>query len=100
MSDLADAIAQEARLWILKELAAQADGHLNEIIIARLLERKYGINRSREWVRTQLHKLAELGAVEKLGTEELVIARILRGGRDHLAGRSVIAGITRPHEVE
>jgi len=95
----ADTIAQDARLWILKELAAQTDGHLNVILLQRFLEARYGINRSREWVETQLRKLEELGAVE-LAAGELVIAGITRAGRDHLAQRSIIAGVTRPAEVE
>jgi hypothetical protein len=95
-----DAIAADARLYMLKELAAQNDGHLNEILIQRLLDMRYGINRSREWVQTQLRKLEELGAIEIHGGGELLIAHIVRPGRDHLEERSVIAGITRPAEIE
>jgi hypothetical protein len=92
-------IAKDARLFILKELEAQNDGRLNELLLQRLLEGKYGIARSREWVQTQMCKLAELEAV-KLIEAAFLIADIERPGRDHLACRSVIAGITRPTEVE
>lgn len=92
-------IAQDARLFLLKELAAQTDGRLNVILLQRLLEARYGINRSREWLETQLGKLSELGAVE-IAAGELLIASITRVGRDHLAQRSFLAGVTRPSEVE
>ena len=97
--DLTDAIAADARLYMLKELAAQSDGRLNVILLQRLLEKRYGINRSREWIETQLRKLAELDTIALLDSA-VTIAQITRVGRDHLAGRSIVAGITRPHEVE
>lgn len=99
LSGVHEALAGDARLFILKELAAQVDGRLNVILIQRLLDERYGIKRSREWVVTQLHKLEELGAAELL-VSSLAIASITHAGRDHLAARSVIAGITRPHEVQ
>lgn len=98
-ADLASAIAADARLYILQELAAQTDGRLNAILLQRLLEQRYGINRSREWVETQLRKLAELDAITLLDVAVLVAA-ITRTGRDHLAARSIIAGVTRPADVE
>lgn len=99
MSGLADAIAGDARLFMLKELVAQVDGRLNVILLQRILETRYGIGRSREWVETQLHKLRELDAVELIESAVL-IAQITRPGRDHVAARSIIAGVTRPAEVE
>jgi len=92
-------IAEDARLFILRELAAQTDGRLNEILLQRLLEARYGIARSREWVQTQMRKLAELEAIALIDAAFL-IADIERPGRDHLACRSIIAGITRPSEIE
>lgn len=92
-------IAEDARLFILKELAAQTDGRLNEILLQRLLEARYGIARSRDWVQTQMRKLAELETVV-LVEAAFLIAQIERAGRDHLASRSIVAGITRPTEIE
>lgn len=92
-------IAEDARLFILKELEAQTDGRLNEILLQRLLEARYGIARSREWVQTQMRKLAELETV-KLIEGAFLIADIERPGRDHLACRTIVAGITRPSEIE
>jgi len=99
LSGVHDSLAQDARLFILKELSGQSDGRLNAILVQRLLDQRYGINRSREWIETQLRKLAELEAVELIEIAVLTAA-ITRAGRDHLAARSIIAGITRPHEVE
>ena len=99
MNDLAAAIASDARLYILKELAAQTDGRLNVILLQRLLEQRYGINRARDWIETQMRKLADLGAANLIEAG-LLVAEITRDGRDHLASRAVIVGITRPSEVE
>lgn|GEM_PF-1249142 len=95
----AESIAADARFYILKELHEQVDGRLNVILIQRMLEKRYAINRSREWVETQLNKLVELEAVE-IVPADLVIASIGRAGRDHVERRSVIAGITRPTEID
>jgi len=92
-------IAEDARLFILKELEAQTDGRLNEILLQRLLEARYGIARSREWIQTQMRKLAELEAIVLI-EGAFLIGDIERPGRDHLACRSIIAGITRPSEIE
>lgn len=98
-SDLNARIAQEARLAILKELAGQTDGRLNDLLLQRALD-AYGFRRDRDWVKTQLSKLAALDAVslEELGP--ITVARLERAGRDHLDERSVLSGVTRPHEVE
>ncbi len=93
-------LAQDARLFVLKELAAQVDGHLNVITMRSVLEMRYGVNRSREWLATQLNKMAELGAIEVKQIGTIAVAHILRDGRDHLAERCVIVGISRPTEVE
>lgn len=98
MSELADAIARDARLRILEELEQQADGRLNEILLVRVLD-AYGIRRDRDWVATQLRKLEALGAVELQTAGTVLVAHITRDGRDHVAERAVIVGVTRPAEV-
>ncbi|KAK0341074.1 hypothetical protein LTR94_027910, partial [Friedmanniomyces endolithicus] len=62
-----DKTAEDGRLVILKELALQVDGRLNEVTLQRVLE-TFAITRSREWVRTQLRKLAELEAIRITAT--------------------------------
>ncbi|WPZ06590.1 VpaChn25_0724 family phage protein [Pelagerythrobacter marinus] len=99
LSGAHDRLTEDARLFMLKELAAQVDGHLNEISLRSMLEMRYGVNRSREWVATQLHKLAELGAIEVKG-DTVRIAHILPAGLDHLQERGLIVGITRPREAQ
>tara|TARA_R100001129_G_scaffold6440_2_gene5069 strand:- start:955 stop:1272 length:318 start_codon:yes stop_codon:yes gene_type:complete len=99
LSGAHDSLAEDARLFILKELAAQNDGRLNAILAQRLLRDRYGMRRSREWVETQMRKLAELEAVH-LHEIAVLTAEIVRAGRDHLDKISIIVGVTRPHEVE
>lgn len=99
MSDYAEAMTGFARLYILRELAKQTDGRLNDLMLHRALD-MYGIRRDRDWVRTQLRKLEALGAIELNAAGEMFIARIVRAGRDHLEERAVIEGVTRPADAE
>jgi len=93
--DYAEFLEHDARLVILRALNAQVDGRLNETLLAAELDR-FGYRRSREWVRTQLLKLAELGAVRNAQAGTVMIASITRAGADHVERRSVIEGIARP----
>lgn len=93
-------IILDARLVILRELAKQPDGRLNETLVTRALE-LFAYNRSREWVRTQLRKLEELGAVRIMSVdrpevEPILIATITRAGVDHVERRSFLEGVARP----
>lgn len=88
-------LAEDARLVILRGLAKETDGRLNEIAMTRLLD-TFGYRRSREWVRTQIGKLRELGAVTVTEAGSVHIAEITRSGVDHVERRSVIAGVARP----
>lgn len=87
--------ARDARLVILRGLNDQIDGRMNEVLLTALLE-TFGHNRSREWVRTQLNKLQELGAVMLVQAGTVMIATITRAGVDHVGRRSIIEGINRP----
>jgi len=88
-------LAHDARLVILKELARQRDGRLNESLIVKVLD-LFGYRRSRDWVRTQLMAMAELGAVAVHEAGSVMVAQITRAGRDHLELRGEIAGIAAP----
>jgi len=90
-----DHLEQDARLTILKELALQGDGRLNEALIERVLD-VFGHRRSRDWIRTQLRKMAELGAIEVTEAGSVLVAAITRAGLDHVERRSVIEGIAHP----
>lgn len=97
-ADMNAAITADARLIILRELAGQVDGQLNEASLRRLLD-IYGIARSREWLVTQLNKLVELDAVSIKNAGDMLVAAITRTGRDHVEQRTIIAGISRPSEL-
>lgn len=85
----------DARLVILRELAAQSDGRLNEVILTAALD-AFGYRRSREWVRTQLRKLDEIGAVTIVEAGSVMIASITRAGVDHVDRRAFLEGVARP----
>lgn len=88
-------LARDARLIILRGLAAETDGTMNETLLTMLL-RTFGHNRSRDYVRTQIRKMEELGAVRVTEAGSVLIASITRTGIDHVERRSIIEGIDRP----
>ncbi len=95
MSDYNQFVTADARLVILKELARQTDGRLNETILTTVLD-TFGHHKSREWVRTQLRKLDELGAITIIEAGTVLIASITRSGLDHVERRAVIEGVAKP----
>jgi hypothetical protein len=88
-------LAEDARLIILRELSDQLDHRLNTTMLAAALY-AFGHNRSRDWLETQIFKLAELGAVkaDRIGT--VLVVELLAPGLDHVQRRSAIAGVKRP----
>lgn len=90
-------LAEDARLCILKELAAQVDGRLNERTLQRVLD-AFGIRRDRNWVRTQMRALEQLGActITEIGT--VLVAALTATGRNHVERRTIIEGVTRPSD--
>lgn len=88
-------LSEDARLVILKALAQEQSNTLNESILTKVLE-TFGHMRSREWVRTQILKLQELGAVRTMEAGTVVIASLTQAGLDHVERRSIISGIARP----
>lgn len=90
-------MAEEGRLVILKELAIQTDGRLNEVSLTRVLD-SFAFRRSREWTRTQMRKLAEVGAVRLSEAGTVLIAQITTLGRNHVERREIVDGILRPSD--
>lgn len=88
-------IAEDARLVILRSLAKERDFTLNETIIGAALD-AFGHRRSREWVRTQIRKLEELGAVTVTEAGSVLVATITTDGTDHIELRAVLDGVARP----
>lgn len=91
----AEFMTADARLVILRELARMTDGRMNEAILVKILD-TFGHNRSRDFVRTQLRALADLGAITIAEAGTVMIATITRTGLDHVERRAVIEGVARP----
>lgn len=99
MSNFDEFLTHDARLVMLRELAARVDFRLNESALTKVLD-LFGHHRSRDWVRTQLRKLEELGAVKVSEAEKIMVATITRAGLDHVERRSVIEGVSKPSPEE
>jgi hypothetical protein len=100
MSDIFEGYAEhfdeEARLVILKALAGQTNGRLNESMIQTELE-LFAVNRSREYIRTQLRWLAqEARAVILTQVRGVMIAELSEQGANHLSRKFPIDGIKPP----
>jgi hypothetical protein len=90
-----DGIAADAGLIILIELARQTDGRANDLVLDRVLV-AHGVRRSRDWLRTQLNRLAELEAVKVETIGSIVVATLRAAGRDHVERRRLLEGVSRP----
>ena len=90
-----DQVRPDARLIILKALAAQTDERLHSGFIAEELLR-FGIDRPREWIHGELDWLAEMGAVTLLKPGSVVVATLTEKGARHLRRSIVIEGVKRP----
>ena len=86
---------EDARLVILKELAAQTNYSLNDTILQKVVE-AFGHNRTRDWVKTQLRALEDLGSVTNAETGTVLIATITEAGIEHVLRRRIIEGVARP----
>lgn len=95
-ADATKRIAEDARFYMLKELASQTDGRMSIYLLREMLDASYAINRTLPWVEQQLRYLEELGALG-LMTSGALIASIMRTGRDHLEERAALVGVTPPH---
>lgn len=95
MSSFGSYIAEDRRLCLLRTLAAQTDGTLNESILQRAVE-KYGHNVSRDVIKADLRWLAEVGTVENKEVEGYLIASLTDRGLDHVERRTAIDGIAKP----
>jgi len=95
MTDYASHVAEDCRLIILRTLQAETSGTLNEVLLQKALE-TFGHTRNRDYVRTQMRALKELGAVTIREAGTVMIATITRTGIDHVERRGVIEGVLRP----
>lgn len=91
-----DLVTKDARLRILQALQRQTDHRLGDTMLVPELD-SWGHRRTREWIRTQLRALAELGAVDIVNDSPAVmVAELTRAGQDHVLRRGVIEGILKP----
>jgi repressor of nif and glnA expression len=90
-----DQVRPDARLIILKALAAQTDERLHSGYLAEELLR-FGIDRPREWIHGELDWLAEMGAVTLTKPGSVVVATLTEKGARHLRRAIVIEGVKRP----
>ena len=92
---LDDRIRAEARLIILRALGEQVNYSLNESLLQETLE-TFGIYKPRDWLREELNRMADLGAVTVTVAGSVMVATATRKGLDHVERRLVIEGIKRP----
>ena len=90
-------LAEKGRLVILQALAREFNGHLREDLLQKVVDVCL-LSRSIEWVRTQMRKLEEVGAVDITEDNGKLIAGLTRIGRDHVERRSPIEGIAWPED--
>lgn len=90
-----DQVRPDARLIILKALAAQTDERLHSGFIAEELIR-FGIDRPREWIHGELDWLEQMGAVTLMKPGSVVVATLTEKGARHLRRSLVIEGVKRP----
>lgn len=74
-ASLSDAIAADARLYILRELASQPNACFSDRQLTCMLERSM-VSRSREWVRAQLLALSDARFINVHEQGELLVARM------------------------
>ena len=91
-SKYSDYLVEKGRLVILQAIAREFNGHLREDLLQRALDASF-LSRSISWVRTQLRKLEELGAVVITEDGGKLIAGITPVGRDHVDRRSPLDGV-------
>ena len=94
-SDFARKVDEEARLIVLRALAVMPSGILTDNVINDELER-FGHRRSRDWLHTQIDKLADIGAVEVRQEGSVRVVAILAAGLDHVDRRAFLTGVRRP----
>lgn len=96
-----DTVRPNARLVILKALAAQTDERLHSGFLQQELM-KLWIDRPREWLHSELDWLAEIGAVTlvKPAGSTVWVASLTEKGARHLRRSIIIEGIDRPSRPE
>lgn len=95
MTDFANAVREEARLIILRQLAGEVDGVLNTSLLQAGLA-SWGINKPRDWIHAEVQHLETIGAVRSAPNGSILIVEVLARGIDHVERRIVLPGVKRP----
>lgn len=92
-------VREEARLIVLKALAAEVNGRLNSELVRLSLE-SFGISRTRDWVHAELGFLQDVGALKLSDAGTVKVAAITQRGLDHVMRLIAIDGVKRPSIAE
>ncbi|MFJ7792926.1 ArsR family transcriptional regulator [Pseudomonas sp. NPDC096950] len=95
MSQYADFIRQDVRLVILRLLVEMTAYRANSSVLTMALD-SYGHTLSRDQVKTEMHWLAEQGALTVAEVGPVLVATLNERGQDIAAGRARVHGIKRP----
>lgn len=90
----------EARLAILAELAKQPGASFNTQILTAMIQAIVP-RRSQSWLETQMAWLGQAAAIDLrridvTGVGPVTVATLARTGRNHVEGRELIPGISKP----
>lgn len=88
-------IREQARLIVLKSLAAQIDETLNSDLLIHEL-RSFAIRKDRAWLHGELAWLKDMGAITLLDVGTIKIATLTALGARHLSREIAIEGVQRP----
>jgi hypothetical protein len=95
MKTMDQLIREQARLIMLKALAAQTDEQLNSDLMVHELE-PFAIRKTRAWVHEEFAYLAEVGAVVVTPIGSVQVATLTEKGHRHLRREIAIEGVKRP----
>jgi hypothetical protein len=95
MTHYADFLRQDMRLVILRLLVEMPGYRANSSVLNTALD-NFGHTASRDHVKTELHWLAEQGAMTLADVGPVLVATLTERGQDIAAGRARVPGIKRP----
>lgn len=99
MKTMDELIREQARLIILKALAAQTNETLNSDLLVHELQ-PFGIRKDRAWVHDELAWLKDMGAITAFAAGTVIVATLAGKGHRHLSREIAIEGIQRPSRPE
>lgn len=93
--DMDQIIREQARLIILKSLAAEMNETLNSDLLVFHLQ-PFGIRKDRAWVHDELAYLKDMDAVTVMEAGSVKVATLTHKGHRHLQRELHIEGVQRP----